>query len=335
MNRLREFLSHYDMGAFVGTALFAIFYLGIASPLIVNAPTIFSSHEQQIEQSGSENSEEDQDVSAPKSTEDALAQYTLWLVVFTAVLALSTIGLWLQTTRLAEGAEVQAADIRAQIKATEDMARASQQSANAADKAIETQTGAWIKQLRPFVSVKGFITLVALDNEIDRNIQGFHIRATLENTGQTPAINLTSRISIAVFPNGMPERFSYPETYAAEDLEGDVSFIGSHSSANSGVLILSLSDALAAPNQLLPVYIWGAADYDDTFDGTPRYRTEFSARVDLIRELDPVPVAQPVPEYLLISVRGPHNGVDGACMHLPNPSKKHPNSDKPEDNPAA
>jgi hypothetical protein len=56
-------------------------------------------------------------ITKPETTDDRLAQYTLWLAIFTGVLSVSTIGLWFVTWR---GGIRQSADMQATIALARD-----------------------------------------------------------------------------------------------------------------------------------------------------------------------------------------------------------------------
>jgi hypothetical protein len=80
--------------------------------------------------SSSEGSQKHSDVLTPKDIDDRLARYTLWLVVFTAVLAASTILLWIETRRAGKR---QSHDMEASVRVANRSAQAAEGAANAAD----------------------------------------------------------------------------------------------------------------------------------------------------------------------------------------------------------
>ncbi len=72
---------------------------------------------------------ESKDVTPAKDVEEQLATYTLWLAIFTAVLAASTIGLWIVTYL---GSRKQSRDMQASIAVAKQSAEAAELNAKAA-----------------------------------------------------------------------------------------------------------------------------------------------------------------------------------------------------------
>ena len=123
------------LGGFIGTALCLAFYLLVVSPVIINGPVLFS-HSQEQQAHAANHGEKNGDILPTQSGDEALASYTLWLVVFTAILAVSTIGLWLVTAETLRHAQDeaarQAADAEVSNAAALKVASAAELSAKAA-----------------------------------------------------------------------------------------------------------------------------------------------------------------------------------------------------------
>src|SRR5262245_20488499 len=133
MRRLTE--GHFALG---GIALLAI-WLFVALPLLYRSiPST-----QHVGQTAEQHSTGHEAKSKKEETDEALAHYTLWLMIFTGILAFATIGLGVATFGLyltgekqirinAENAALQARDTQASIKAAESAAQAAQKSADTA-----------------------------------------------------------------------------------------------------------------------------------------------------------------------------------------------------------
>lgn len=87
-----------------------------------------------------------------RTTDDPVALFTFWIMAFTGVLAVSTIGLWSSTKRLTKFAAKQAEDMAASIRATEISAAATERSAAIAEKAL-------VILERPYLFVVGVIPI--------------------------------------------------------------------------------------------------------------------------------------------------------------------------------
>jgi hypothetical protein len=100
-----------------------------------------------------------------------------WTAAFTFTLTVSTVGLWLQTKRLAEGADDQSHKMADMIQATEKYAKAAMDSAAAAEKAL-------IVSDRPWIEIRAEISgaLAFEEDEIVATID-----FTLINVGKSPA----------------------------------------------------------------------------------------------------------------------------------------------------
>lgn len=109
------------------------------------------------------------------STDEALADYTLWLMVFTGVLAVSTVGLWWTTRR---GIRDQARDMQRSIKASENTFIASHR--------------AWVKA--SLVLPKEVLVInLRDDDDGDQENVGVILDIRLQNIGSSVALNINYR----------------------------------------------------------------------------------------------------------------------------------------------
>ena len=97
-----------------------------------------------------------------------------WTALFTAVLTGSTILLWRETKRLAEGADAQATDIKAQIKATEDLAKAAKKTADIAESSYSASE-------RPYIFIRATDFGMAVTSESE-------LKPIFTNYGKTPGV---------------------------------------------------------------------------------------------------------------------------------------------------
>jgi hypothetical protein len=165
----------WERRLFIGGLFFFAFWLLVALPFLYSVPR-YSGHDEaantcSVEESKNHGFWE-------KASCDPTAYFTLWLVAFTGVLAVSTIGLWIVTWR---GSTSQARDMRASIQVAQDAAKAAKRSADIADRLLT-----WTD--RPWVDVRLKITG---DLKFD-TVEGcmMKIKLTLENIGKSPAIGL-------------------------------------------------------------------------------------------------------------------------------------------------
>ena len=181
MKRLRNWICQFDWDVFIGTSLAFIFYIGVISPALTGLP--HKVHGQRPGQSD----QEYRYVSGAEGNDDALARYTLWLVIFTAILAVSTIGLWIVTAKTLRhaqrDADRQARDMKASISA-----------ANAAASAAVAGQRAWIK-------LSAEMGPIYFEETADRSVRSpggiiLPILYRLDNVGNTPATNVQVIISV-------------------------------------------------------------------------------------------------------------------------------------------
>jgi hypothetical protein len=126
---------------------------------------------------------------------------------------------------------------------------------------------------------RAFVFLANIDRErairfSDGATVGWNFRAVWKNGGSTPTKKLFIRTSGRAFPTAMPPNYVFPEMFeATEALIGpQATMVG----ANMGLEIRTLEQARDGKQFL---YLWGSAEYDDIFDNSPRYRTEFCVQV--------------------------------------------------------
>ncbi|WP_423414316.1 hypothetical protein RLW55_12015 [Hyphomicrobium sp. B1] len=221
-------------------------------------------------------------------TSDPVAFFTLWLTVFTAVLAISTIGLWIVTWR---ASVAQARDMDRSIKATADSADAAKKSAEVAERSLHELNRAFV-----------FFKRIAFEEESGK---GMNVVVTWENIGNTQTVQMRSAITWQAFPPAIWSGFNYPNA-----APGGPSSIGPKGTRTMLPVLIpeaNLREVLAGRARILA---YGWTEYDDIFAQvahTDRHRTEFCMEV-LVR-------LQPGGSGMIVSDRThtEYNGAEREC----------------------
>jgi hypothetical protein len=128
-----------------------------------------------------------------------------------------------------------------------------------------------------------------------------------ENSGGTRTKNMFSHVSHDFFDGEMPDDFTFP------DLGDQIrvpTMIGPRSVIMSGAFEFKVNDQRVADVSAgkKHLYIWGWAEYDDIFDGTPRHRSEFCYELFFVG-------AFPVKAQFGHRMHRLHNAADDDCRH--------------------
>jgi len=196
-----------------------------------------------------------------KAGDDPVAYFTLWLVGFTGVLAISTIGLWIVTWRASVS---QARDMKASIIA--------------AEKSAEIARDAMIAGERAFV----FTTSITGYYDVDSaGLYHRRFRPLWKNSGDTPTRKMTMHSACELRTTVLPPGFDFD--YAT--VETGTALIPPNTEIG-GSLAPRLQDRAISPQDILDVqagnkllYFWGWAKYRDVFADTPDHITRFCFRV--------------------------------------------------------
>jgi hypothetical protein len=242
---------------------------------------------------------ESTEIAASKNVEDRLANYTLWLVIFTAVLAGSTIGLWIVTWRSG-------------IRQSKDMERATTVATDATKAAITSNQIAVTnaeQQLRAYVTARDMSlrthrrpAQMGAHGVVEGAIHTYELAAILHNGGQTPATNVVINVSCQRMTSPLADTFGFPDSTLFG--YGVIGPKGEQHTPSIRISAADLEDILAGTD----CYFWGWVEYDDIFEGTLRHRTEFCFRIERIR--------LPITNELFIGFY-PHsryNAVDQRCL---------------------
>jgi hypothetical protein len=213
------------------------------------------------DQSAADESPEEQE----SGEASALARYTKWLMVFTGVLAVATIILAASTIGLWRYAGEQAKETKRLITAVRATAGAAKQSADISERAL-------ISTQRAFVFIQNF-TVYVVGNEI-------RIMPLWENSGVTPANPFRNYVNWRTFNGPPPADFEYPDLDVNGNPivgrgHGEMFFIGPKATMFADIIRIPIPTMEEARSGRLRIYIWGWAEYNDTFSGTKVHRSEF------------------------------------------------------------
>jgi hypothetical protein len=139
--------------------------------------------------------------------------------------------------------------------------------------------------------------------------------ANITNSGRTPAKNYRATANLAVFDNGIPNGFRYPDRQ--EDGAAN-SVLGPQAKGYIQV-DLFVADAVAIYEKRKEALIYGWIEYDDVFPDSPRHRTELCATVEVFADPRAVPQIQSGEGIPIMTLRpyGKYNAYDGDCLYQP------------------
>jgi hypothetical protein len=188
--------------------------------------------------------------------------------VFTLILAISTIGLWLSTRRLWRGAEAQARDFKRSVAEASRSADAMRDVATAMDKSVQNSEIV-VSQQRRFgeMQMRAYLSVLiggATFQERERNWR-FEAAPLLKNTGNTTARKIKWRIAAAILPIPLPDDFKYP----LPPPQKGTGIIGSYQDGTmSGIVPDFVDDAAVIEIKRgigSSLFVWGYVRYEDVF----------------------------------------------------------------------
>ena len=127
-----------------------------------------------------------QQISPPVSADERIADYTLALAIFTLVLGISTVGLWITGSR----------DAKAALEIAQSTAAATKQNAASAESAVNLNRETLIANRRAFVFAKEPVE-VWMPNPTSSQYH-WRFRMVWRNAGDTPTRRLRIGINYAV-----------------------------------------------------------------------------------------------------------------------------------------
>jgi hypothetical protein len=207
------------------------------------------------------------------------------VALFTFVLSVSTIGLWVVTWR--SGVR-QSREMNAHIAIVQ--------------KSMVTAE-------RAYVSVR---SVFFMRQPLEGDLQGIDVGFRLQNTGNTFTTHMMSHSSIRIFNGDIPANFDFPdldERPAARPFIAPKSWIGSF------IFRISREELISCIGGRRRIFIWGWADYNDVFPNTPRHRTEYCHEIIVARD----PSTGPIEQSISASQYRRHNAADDECQRRPKP----------------
>jgi hypothetical protein len=214
-----------------------------------------------------------------RTAEDPVAFFTLWLTLFTGILAAFTVWMALSTKDLRDFAEEQARDMKQSISVARESTIAAQRSTELAEKSLVAANRPWVK-----IDIK-------VAGPIVYNVNGANItlRYTVTNIGHSPALNVMVSPRL-VFPaiGGHPGNFD-PRGELRKDLADHAlrgpspfgySLFPEETISQDVTVTMSQDEIKAATKVIAAIYptIIGFVEYRMGFDDNP-HRTGFILEV--------------------------------------------------------
>ncbi len=238
---------------FVAMAAVMIFFLW--QTLIAPKEDHSTKHHQEVSQSDQQNRNENLVGGGalprgPNPTEEAIADYTKALAVFTAFLVLATLLLFVSGER------------------NVDVAR---QTAEAANRSAKVAEDSLVKLQRAFINYNG---LTYLSHKKDDDTVWWSMRFNWINSGASPARK------VRFFVGRYFEDADLPVDYPFA-VSGDVPeiFMGPRGQMTTAKWFVTAEDLIAVREGKKFLYFWGRADYRDIFDDARDHVTKFSIRI--------------------------------------------------------
>jgi len=137
------------------------------------------------------------------------------------------------------------------------------------------------RQLRAYVGISETKQGMRVESDDDkREMVAWFINVHWRNNGQTPARNMVGWISCGFFEPDIPKDYDFPKPKSAQN---SISAIGRDSVVKSGDINISKEYIAKLISGTGKLYVWGRADYDDVFKGTPRRHTTFCYQAVIAR----------------------------------------------------
>ena len=174
-------------------------------------------------------------------------------------------------------------------------------AARAANKAVRVTSETAECQLRAYVTVESIETHPGNDP--------MSYKMEWKNSGQTPATKVVTYTNWEARIDDLPADFTYPEAAI-----NDAAVLGPGQHLNAWTIFIPGETVRRVEQGIQRLFVWGAAEYDDIFEDTPRRKTEFCYEVVFEEE---------AAGFRQIGmgnrIYGPHNGMDEGCSRQPTP----------------
>jgi hypothetical protein len=225
--------------------------------------------------------------SSANPTEEAIADYTKWLAIFTLFLVLATIALFISGER--------------NVDAARDSSKAAKDSADVAREAL-------VSTNRAFISPK-FISTLSHRFDDAKDKYWYSIIPIWENSGNTPTRDMTIYVNSYFEPTPMPPDFRFPPFIGSKKIP----IFAGPKATFGGSFIGKTGDELAEVKAGTKFfYMWGEARYRDIFVDTPEHITRFAYQVTVLGD----PTKAPSPDNVIqmtTTILPRHNCADEEC----------------------
>jgi hypothetical protein len=155
------------------------------------------------------------------------------------------------------------------------------------------------RQLRAYVTVEAIQTHPGDDP--------MAYKVEWKNTGQTPATDVVTYTNWESRIDALPDDFAYPKA-----LINDSAVLGPSQHMNAWTIFIPGQMIQRVRRDILRLFVWGAAEYNDVFEDAPRRRTEFCYEI-LFDDRGDAPGQVGMGNRIC----GPHNGMDDSCHQQP------------------
>jgi hypothetical protein len=244
-----------------------------------------------INQNAAEQKERAANAEGPKeSTDQAIARYNKWLTIFTAILAVATVGLGFATVglyfvsqRQLRHAEVEARRARAwrlrddeRLREQIDIAR---QNANAASQQARAAEAALTQLERPYLFIFGVRAI-----KQGAESSSFFVEYTIANYGKMPAIIEGPHIGFEISDRGAPPMplllFDGHSLMTSPIMQAGEQRIGIKEYVPAGMVgpdVVVHIDRINGESEVGPMFVTPGEDFDVFFRAVIQYRGPFTS----------------------------------------------------------
>lgn len=183
----------------------------------------------------------------------------------------------------------------------------------AAEDSTRLVGSALIATQRAYVTLREFRVNVTRLSAIE-DIQNATVQPVWENGGTTPARNGRSHVSWKYFAGSIPAEVEFADfDEAGNRIVTDDKYLplalGPRGLAHSPVIVIDGATVRNVRENHGRLLIWGWAEYEDIFEGSPRHRTEFCYQMNVTGSLSQ--------SHIAFSMYKRFNGMDAECERQP------------------
>jgi hypothetical protein len=168
------------------------------------------------------------------------------------------------------------------------------------------------------------VTLNAVLRE-DGSVLGWVFSPQWKNSGSTAAryVVMHANTHCEASMGGLPDDFTYPEQWDADEREVSTISIGAQGEITDGPKFISIGYLVSAMLRQRRIFIYGWAEYNDIFPNTLRHRTEYCT--EIVVRSNPQTNPGTLPGHaspFTFSFQGKHNGAEDECYGKPQPHQQ-------------